>query len=215
MQNELIIKYKQHCWNNPETELSFNEYLDIWKNDIHNINDKKWCIKKIDKNLPHSKNNSYVTTRKDSLAKIRHRYFCHKSKAKQRGIEFILSFDDWLNIWEKSGKLNDRGCKKGQYVMSRFNDTGPYSINNVFIQLHSKNSIDGGVIYINKGKYGLDNHNLKYKIIQICPNTNKDLQVLYGASALKAAGFDHSNVYKACQTPGRIHKGYYWRKEVI
>ncbi len=66
--------------------------------------------------------------------KERHKYACHKSKAKQRGIEFNLTYEEWWHIWQKSGKWEQRGPNKGQYVMSRYNDIGPYEIGNVFIQ---------------------------------------------------------------------------------
>jgi hypothetical protein len=64
----------------------------------------------------------------------RNKYNCQKSKAKQRSIEFTLTFDEWWSIWEQSGKYELRGHRKGQYVMSRYNDVGPYAIGNVFIQ---------------------------------------------------------------------------------
>ena len=69
----------------------------------------------------------------------RHKYACHKSKAKSRGIEFNLTFEEWWDIWQQSGKWEQRGCRKGQYVMSRKNDVGPYAIGNVFIQLQEDN----------------------------------------------------------------------------
>lgn len=71
--------------------------------------------------------------------KIRHAYACHKSKAKHRGIEFRLTYDEWYKIWKDSGKLELRGVGKGKYVMSRYNDIGAYEKNNVFIQEFGKN----------------------------------------------------------------------------
>jgi len=64
-----------------------------------------------------------------------------------RNIKFLLTFAQWLDIWEKSGHLEERGRRSGQYCMSRYGDIGDYAIGNVFIQLHSSNSSDG-----NKGK---------------------------------------------------------------
>ena len=71
------------------------------------------------------------------------RYNEQKYRATSRGIDFQLTFDDWWNIWQQSGKWEQRGCRKGQYVMSRIGDTGAYSFNNVFIQLHEMNAKDG------------------------------------------------------------------------
>ena len=56
-----------------------------------------------------------------------------KSRAAGRGIDWLLSFEQWVEIWERSGKINLRGRKKGQYVMSRPGDAGPYSVDNVGI----------------------------------------------------------------------------------
>ena len=66
----------------------------------------------------------------------------HKCVAKQRNVEFMLSFDEWLDIWVNSGHWEDRGAGKGKYVMSRYNDVGPYALNNVFIQPFEKNVLD-------------------------------------------------------------------------
>ena len=75
----------------------------------------------------------------------RHKYACHKSKAKHRGIIFNLTYEEWWDIWQKSGKWNQRGAGMNQYVMSRFNDAGAYQIGNVFIQLASENKKDGNL----------------------------------------------------------------------
>jgi len=63
--------------------------------------------------------------------------------AKYRGIDFYLSFDEWNDIWQASGKWDVRGRGKGKYCMSRVNDTGAYAVGNVFIQLTTQNSGDG------------------------------------------------------------------------
>ncbi len=70
------------------------------------------------------------------------RYNDQKRRARARSIEFTLSFDEWYDIWQKSGHWEERGRKKGQYVMSRVGDTGAYAIGNVFIQTHSQNMSD-------------------------------------------------------------------------
>ena len=57
-------------------------------------------------------------------------------------IQFKLTFQEWLKIWEDSGKFHLRGKKIGQYCMSRINDKGHYEVGNVFIQLNSQNRID-------------------------------------------------------------------------
>jgi hypothetical protein len=72
----------------------------------------------------------------------KHKYHCHKGKAKQRGIPFELTFDEWWDIWQESGKWEQRGRHKDQYCMSRVNDCGGYEFGNVFIQCHADNVKD-------------------------------------------------------------------------
>jgi hypothetical protein len=74
------------------------------------------------------------------------RYFTdQKRSSKERGIEFLLTFDEWLKEWVDSGHLHERGRKKGQYCMARFGDTGPYAVGNVKIILHSDNVVEGQI----------------------------------------------------------------------
>jgi hypothetical protein len=70
------------------------------------------------------------------------KYRDHKRGATARGINFLLTFDEWWNIWQQSGYWDKRGCKKGQYCMSRIGDIGPYIVGNVFIQTHRQNILD-------------------------------------------------------------------------
>lgn len=85
---------------------------------------------------------------------INNKYLEHKGSAKRRGIPFKLTFDEWWNIWEQSGKWEQRGKCKGQYVMSRYKDQGAYEVGNVFIQLHEDNVRDacGPLSQITKDK---------------------------------------------------------------
>lgn len=53
--------------------------------------------------------------------------------ANGKPIQFLLTFEDWWDIWQKSGKWAERGNKRQQYVMSRKKDLGPYDIDNVEI----------------------------------------------------------------------------------
>lgn len=66
---------------------------------------------------------------RDAKAKYRK----HKATAKQRGIEWAFDFNEWCEVWQKSGKWDQRGKYSGQYCMARFGDIGPYSKNNVKI----------------------------------------------------------------------------------
>ena len=57
----------------------------------------------------------------------------HQGSAKQRGIPFLLTFEDWCGIWFASGHWEERGRRRGQYVMARFMDRGAYERGNVRI----------------------------------------------------------------------------------
>lgn len=57
----------------------------------------------------------------------------------------LLTFEEWLNIWEESGKISLRGNRGGQYVMSRYHDKGDYEVGNVHITLFENNIAEGNV----------------------------------------------------------------------
>ena len=67
-------------------------------------------------------------------------FYACRFNAKKRDIQFLLTFDQWLKIWEDSGYFDKRGCRRGQYCMARFNDRGSYKTNNVKIILHTDNT---------------------------------------------------------------------------
>jgi hypothetical protein len=73
---------------------------------------------------------------------LKNKFWNQRRRAKERNIEWQLTFDQWLSIWEQSGHLAQRGRTKGKYCMSRKGDTGPYSIDNVKIILFEQNNID-------------------------------------------------------------------------
>lgn len=60
-------------------------------------------------------------------------FYSHRAAARKKGINFLLTLNEWLAVWEASGRLQERGRNKGQYVMARFGDKGPYAIGNVRI----------------------------------------------------------------------------------
>src|SRR5688572_26084725 len=55
-----------------------------------------------------------------------------RSAARSRGVGFNLTLQEWWNIWQDSGKWNERRTGSG-YVMCRVGDSGPYAVGNVFI----------------------------------------------------------------------------------
>ncbi len=65
------------------------------------------------------------------------KYTQQKSHAKSRGIEFLLTFEEWWSYW--TGVFHLRGKAPGQLCMSRYNDEGAYEVGNVSIKFHSEN----------------------------------------------------------------------------
>lgn len=75
----------------------------------------------------------YFYTRR-AYMKIRSAWHDQGRQAHKRGIEWDFSFDDWCGWWVKHLGPNwfwMRGRRKGQYVMARYYDDGPYVIHNV------------------------------------------------------------------------------------
>lgn len=69
-------------------------------------------------------------------------FHARRAGAKQRGIPFLMTFEEWWAIWQDSGKWEQRGCHRGQYVMARFRDAGPYAVGNVRICTREENSAE-------------------------------------------------------------------------
>ena len=61
------------------------------------------------------------------------KFYLQRHRAVDRGIAWKLDFWEWLQIWQDSGHMHERGKRKGQYVMARNGDQGAYEANNVKI----------------------------------------------------------------------------------
>ena len=75
-------------------------------------------------------------------------YSVQKRKAKTRKIPWEFTFDTWWKFWEDSNCWDKRGDVRGKYCMSRYNDTGPYSPANVYINLFEENTKE---VYLRNG----------------------------------------------------------------
>lgn len=70
----------------------------------------------------------------------RGKYVKQKKNAKRRGVPFLLTFEEWLGVWIKSGRFDERGNQTAEgYVMARNGDRGAYALGNVRIISHADN----------------------------------------------------------------------------
>lgn len=70
---------------------------------------------------------------------LKDKFFIQRNAAYVRQIEWKLTFEEWLQIWQESGHLEERGRGHGKYCMARFGDKGPYAVGNVKITTHEEN----------------------------------------------------------------------------
>lgn len=73
-----------------------------------------------------------------------HKFVNQRGHAGKRGIKWDLSFADWWDIWQKSGKWDQRGRSSESFVMARRGDLDtPYSKDTVYICTSCQNLKDG------------------------------------------------------------------------
>ena len=80
-----------------------------------------------------------------TLAKRRYREqknHCTGTKLDKNGapVHMKLTFEEWADIWSRSGKWEQRGIHAGTYCMMRKSDIGHYEKGNVTIGLNSTNT---------------------------------------------------------------------------
>ena len=76
--------------------------------------------------------------------KAKRMFNSQKANAAKRGIEWLFSFDDWLEFWGED--LEKRGVGHDMLCMMRFGDTGPYSKENTRKGYARDNAKTAGVI---------------------------------------------------------------------
>jgi len=69
------------------------------------------------------------------------KYLDHKYNANKRGIDFHFTYEEWIQWW--GDDILKRGHCKGNLVMSRYGDVGPYHPDNVFKNTQEQNISDG------------------------------------------------------------------------
>jgi hypothetical protein len=82
-----------------------------------------------------------MTFLKDEDPRYR-KFYRQRAQAKWRGIPWQLEYWEWLQIWDDSGRFQERGTGRGQWVMARFGDVGPYASGNVRITRAETNNAE-------------------------------------------------------------------------
>ena len=77
---------------------------------------------------------------KGTIARI---YYQQFRSAKNRKIRWEFNLASWWRVWQDSGKWEFRGRGAQKYCMSRTDDSGPYSPDNVVIRTNAENISDG------------------------------------------------------------------------
>jgi hypothetical protein len=104
-------------------------------------------------------------------------YTEQKRRAGTRNIDWNFTYESWLAWW--SDDLEKRGRKKGQLVMARYGDVGPYSPENVRKATAEENIIESHlgrkrpaetglkISKANKGKVQTEEHKQKNREKQL------------------------------------------------
>lgn len=66
---------------------------------------------------------------KEKQSKYRHAYHCQKNNAKNRGIEFKLTYQEWIDWWGED--IEKRGSHRNGLQMQRYGDEGAYELGNI------------------------------------------------------------------------------------
>jgi len=91
-------------------------------------------------------------------------YSRQRNHANSRGVEWLLSFWEWWNIWRDSGRWDQRGKGVGKYCMCRFGDSGSYEKCNVYIDTVVRNSVLGRTLAHERGV----KNTLMYRFVRAC-----------------------------------------------
>jgi hypothetical protein len=84
-----------------------------------------------------------VSMTRPAMRFARKRYDQQRSNASSRRIPWQIKFPAWIAIWWSSGHWHERGKRRGQWVMARPGDIGPYREGNVAIVPNAVNASEG------------------------------------------------------------------------
>lgn len=134
------------------------------------------------------------------------------SMARKRGIEWLLTFDEWWEIWAQSGKWEQRGRHKGGYVMARYGDVGPYSRENVRIITNKENCLEA--------RAHAQRHGSRAGVYFSSPGSTKPWAAFFAnkrlgqfATEAEARAAREAAVAERIGQRGRLHGGWKWAPE--
>jgi hypothetical protein len=96
------------------------------------------------------------------------RYRQHKRNAKRRSVPFLLTYEQWFELWEPF--LGKSGSWPGGYVMARRGDVGPYDIGNVSIVLHGQNVAERNTVYFTRRRWFDPHDDRDYQHVHSAPD---------------------------------------------
>src|ERR1035437_6539679 len=76
----------------------------------------------------------------EARRRLKRRFLTQRANGKSRDIVWRLSFDQWCAWWIETGHIDERGRERGQWVMARPFDSGPYEIGNL-VCLRAENNV--------------------------------------------------------------------------
>lgn len=68
---------------------------------------------------------------RDVTRRLKRRFIQQRANARNRGVSWELTWDEWRDWWLATGRVDERGRMRGQWVMGRPYDSGPYAIGNL------------------------------------------------------------------------------------
>jgi len=114
-------------------------------------------------------------------------YASHKHQAKMRGIDFLLSFDEWWEIWKPYWDVK----KELNLCMCRPGDRGAYKASNVHIDTKAANGVEA------------------HARLHTIRNPEGDLIQIYSMEDFcRASDLDPSHMIKVINGKRKSHKGY-------
>ena len=134
--------------------------------------------------------------------KLMEKYHSARSCALERNIEWHFTFDTWIEWWGED--IFKRGSKRGQLVMARYGDVGPYHPDNVRKATKLENDREA---HLGKKKI------FKNGISPLCKQIKTPLGIF---ESRNAAGNAHGVVGEAIRYRMKIKPTeYYYIKETI